>query len=72
MLAAHRILSAPVVTTTTTPEGGEQPDSAEPSERTKDVAGFIDIRDILSSFLQGRSRCWQRRGWLGTPQYCGA
>ena len=53
MLAAHRILSAPVVTTAT--EGREHPDSAEPSERTKDVAGFIDIRDILSSFLQGQS-----------------
>ncbi|GAB4815760.1 hypothetical protein N2152v2_002806 [Parachlorella kessleri] len=50
VLAAHRILSAPVVSTAT--EGREHPDSAEPSERTKDVAGFIDIRDILSSFLQ--------------------
>lgn len=30
-------------------------DTANPTDRIKDVAGFIDIRDILSSFLQGLS-----------------
>jgi hypothetical protein len=31
----------------------EHKETAEPHDFIKDVAGFIDIRDILSSFLQG-------------------
>lgn len=55
VLAAHRILSAPVVTTGMS-EAEATPDTADPTDRIKDVAGFIDIRDILSSFLQGECR----------------
>ena len=51
VLAAHRILSAPVVSTESTEV--EHKETAEPHDSIKDVAGFIDIRDILSSFLQG-------------------
>lgn len=50
VLAAHRILSCPVVTSST--EMLDNSDTANPTDRIKDVAGFIDIRDILSSFLQ--------------------
>ncbi|KAI3425382.1 hypothetical protein D9Q98_009146 [Chlorella vulgaris] len=42
VLAAHRILSAPVVV-------GEV---APPADKAPEVCGFIDIRDLLSSFLQ--------------------
>lgn len=50
VLAAHRILSAPVVSTEATDV--EHKETAEPHGSIKEVAGFIDIRDILSSFLQ--------------------
>ena len=53
VLAAHRILSAPVVSEEA--NDAEHKDTAEPHDFIKDVAGFIDIRDILSSFLQGTS-----------------
>lgn len=29
-------------------------ETAEPHDSIKDVAGFIDIRDVLSSFLRGK------------------
>ena len=54
MLAAHRILSAPVVV-----GNGGGGDSAAPAAETAggdkapEVCGFIDIRDLLSSFLHG-------------------
>lgn len=51
VLAAHRILSAPVVSDES--NDAEHKETAEPHDFIKDVAGFIDIRDILSSFLQG-------------------
>ena len=51
VLAANRILSAPVVATES--NNVEHKETAEPHDSIKDVAGFIDIRDILSSFLQG-------------------
>lgn len=53
VLAAHRILSAPVVATES--NDVEHKETAEPHDSIKDVAGFIDIRDVLSSFLQGKS-----------------
>lgn len=49
VLAAHRILSAPVVSATSLDQ--EHSETVEPQDRIKDVVGFIDIRDILSSFL---------------------
>lgn len=52
VLAAHRILSAPVVSDTANERVTGTGDDAEARERIKDVVGFIDIRDILSSFLQ--------------------
>eukprot|EP00887_Chlorella_sp_A99_P002926 scaffold24.g2926.t1 len=52
VLAAHRILSAPVVSDTAKERVTGTGDDAEARERIKDVVGFIDIRDILSSFLQ--------------------
>ncbi|KDD72571.1 hypothetical protein H632_c3181p0 [Helicosporidium sp. ATCC 50920] len=52
ILAHHRILSAPVLRAT--PPGSEVasaaggvPDASSP------IVGFVDIRDILSSFLKG-------------------
>jgi hypothetical protein len=51
VLAGHRILSAPVVATES--NDVEHKETAEPHDSIKDVAGFIDIRDVLSSFLQG-------------------
>jgi hypothetical protein len=43
----------------------ESPDTPEPSDRIKDVAGFIDIRDILSSFLQGAPALQPQEHWPG-------
>jgi len=62
VLAAHRILSAPVVVGN---GGAESSGAASPAapvgspgaEKAPEVCGFIDIRDLLSSFLHG--------GWLG-------
>ena len=51
VLAGHRILSAPVVATES--NDVEHKETAEPHDSIKDVAGFIDIRDVLSSFLHG-------------------
>ncbi len=52
VLAAHRILSAPVVVGgTCAPTEGSS--GSGPIDRAPDVAGFIDIRDLLSSFLHG-------------------
>ena len=52
MLAAHRILSAPVVAAN---NGGEAEAEAGAGggDKAPEVSGFIDIRDLLSSFLQG-------------------
>lgn len=49
ILASHRILSAPVVTSTTNTPASP---SASPQCAVGDFCGFIDVRDILSSFLQ--------------------
>lgn len=51
VLASRKILSAPVVSTVPDQEV-EHLDTAVPHDCIKDVAGFIDIRDVLSSFLQ--------------------
>ena len=61
MLAAHRILSAPVVVGGGEAGSGGQ-ESGPPSspsvvagqaDKAPEVCGFIDIRDLLSSFLHG-------------------
>lgn len=57
ILASHRILSAPVISANSgadvpTEKTGLQEDHAGPHDSFKSVVGFIDIRDILASFLQ--------------------
>lgn len=48
LLASHRILSAPVVNVT-----NSAPEAEPMADHTREeIAGFIDIRDVLSSFLK--------------------
>jgi hypothetical protein len=65
VLASRKILSAPVVSTVPD-QDVEHLDTAVPHDCIKDVAGFIDIRDVLSSFLQGAPcrGAGGRSGWL--------
>lgn len=51
-LAANRILSAPVVATSET-TGTGTPRISVTSEDITDVLGFVDLRDVLASFLRG-------------------
>lgn len=51
-LAANRILSAPVVATSET-SGTGTPRISVTSEDITDVLGFVDLRDVLASFLRG-------------------
>lgn len=53
VLAAHRILSAPVVVGGGGTEGSTSSGGGAAIDRAPEVAGFIDIRDLLSSFLHG-------------------
>jgi hypothetical protein len=54
VLAAHRILSAPVVVADNGGEAqGDAAAAAAGADKAPEVSGFIDIRDLLSSFLQG-------------------
>lgn len=54
-LAANRILSAPVVATSET-TGTGTPRISVTSEDITDVLGFVDLRDVLASFLKGMWR----------------
>lgn len=51
VLAAHRILSAPVVVGAGGACGDSSSSAGPAGDRAPEVAGFIDIRDLLSSFL---------------------
>lgn len=53
-LAVNRILSAPVVATSET-TGTGTPRISVTSEDITDVLGFVDLRDVLASFLRGVS-----------------
>jgi 5'-AMP-activated protein kinase, regulatory gamma subunit len=52
VLATHRILSAPVVSSEGNAAGAEHPKHAGPHDSVMSIVGFIDVRDILASFLQ--------------------
>lgn len=62
VLAAHRILSAPVVVGNSGEAGVPPPAGAD---KAPEVCGFIDIRDLLSSFLHGAARWCVCGGWVG-------
>ena len=52
VLASHRILSAPVVVPLDDDAGtGLQYPAEKP---VKDVIGFVDLRDVISSYFAGR------------------
>lgn len=48
-LAGNRILSAPVVTPSV---GAETPGSSEENAANQEVVCFLDLRDVLCSFLE--------------------
>ncbi|PRW33691.1 CBS domain [Chlorella sorokiniana] len=51
VLAAHRILSAPVVVGNGSEAGSAGSGAGQQVDKAPEVCGFIDIRDLLSSFL---------------------
>jgi 5'-AMP-activated protein kinase, regulatory gamma subunit len=52
VLAKYRILSAPIISSTANQGGAAMSTSADPQSAVGQVHGFIDVRDILSSFLK--------------------
>jgi hypothetical protein len=68
VLAAHRILSAPVVVASNGGEAEGDAAAAVGADKAPEVSGFIDIRDLLSSFLQGG---WVSQGGrMGVHVWC--